>query len=314
MIRLDSITKTYSQKRRVTNALRGVDLAVEEGQAVAVVGESGSGKTTLARVVLGLLDPTSGSYSYRGREVSSLSGSDRRQWRSDVQAVFQNPLSALNPRLKVEVLVTEPVEAMEHMTRVERRTLAAECLERVGLPGAMAQRYPHQLSGGQRQRIAIARALSSRPKVLVLDEPVSALDVSVRAQILNLLKTLQQEHDLTYIYVTHDLATVGFLCDSMYVLYKGLTFEQGSVSSVLNTPLNPYTELLIRSVPDIDTANQLAVGDLGTTQNDSLEGCPFRDRCRYATDNCRTMPGLRTFLGDGQLSRCHFHPDERLIR
>lgn len=306
MIELSGISKLYRNGSHTHAALFDVSIRVEAQEAVAIVGESGAGKTTLARILLKLIDPSSGSYRYEGRDVISMSAGATRAWRREVQAVFQNPASSLNPRLPIDVLITEPLESTGGLGRFGRRKRAVELLEMVGLPPAMASRYPHQLSGGQRQRVAIARALSSRPKVLILDEPLSALDVSVRAQVLDLLVDLRQKLGVTYVYVTHDLATVGVLCDRAYVLYAGRVFEQVRTADLLRRPDNPYTRLLLESVPSLRIRHLPELGVEFETEDQSRAGCRFGKRCKHTQPVCLQVEPTLMMVGGGWWSRCHF--------
>jgi oligopeptide/dipeptide ABC transporter ATP-binding protein len=251
--------------------------------------------------------PSEGTYTFEGRDIPELRGEALRLWRREIQAVFQNPLAALNPRVRVDVLVTEPLEAQESGPFRNRRRIAAELLEMVGLPSSLSAAYPHQLSGGQRQRVAIARALSARPRVLVLDEPLSALDVSVRAQILTLLRDMRRALNMTYIYVTHDLATVRMLCDRAYVFYRGFIVEEVGLPRLVEAPDNPYTQLLLRSVPSFE--HSILGEDMSTSSSTAGRGnmgCLFADRCPYAQRVCfETAPKLEQIDSDWR-SRCHF--------
>jgi oligopeptide/dipeptide ABC transporter ATP-binding protein len=304
MIELRGVDKSYGAAR----ILRGVDFQVNEGESVAVIGESGSGKTTLSRILLRLTEPGAGSYTFAGQDVLALKGEALRHWRHNVQAVFQNPWQSLNPRLRVGRLLTEPVEAVEGLTRRERRRRAGELLELVGLPAHLVRHYPRELSGGQRQRIAIARAVSVRPRLLVLDEPVSSLDVSLRAQILNLLKGLIDEFGTSVVYVTHDLATVSYICSRAYVLYQGTIMEELSAAKLASQPDNPYTDMLRSSVLRIGQPGHVPARP-GLRNITTLgEGCVFADRCRHGQDACvQSAPELQPVEASGLWkSRCHF--------
>jgi ABC-type glutathione transport system ATPase component len=233
----------------VRHALRGVSLALEPGERVGVVGESGSGKTTLARLLVGLDRPTAGDVRFEGESIVGKRERDLRRLRTGAQMVFQDPMGSLDPRMTVGAIVAEPLVGLrapgDHAARV------AELLEAVGLPAGSARRYPHQFSGGQRQRIAIARALAPHPRVLVADEPVSALDVSVRAQVLNLILDLADDLHLTVVFVSHDLSVVRFLCDRVAVLYHGEIVEQGPTEAVYESPQHEYTQTLLAAVPTV---------------------------------------------------------------
>ena len=252
------VVRRYRRPRRsltrpgpVVEALRGVDLDVAYGQRLGIVGESGSGKSTLIRLLAGLDRPTSGSIRFAGREITRLPDRSLRFLRRDLQMVFQDPMSSLNPRMTVGDIIREPLVALGHP---DSRARVAELLDAVGLPAAAPHRYPHQFSGGQRQRISIARALSPRPKVLVADEPVSALDVSVRAQILNLLMDLVDEFSLTLVFVSHDLSVVRHVCDTVVVMRDGEIVERGTTAAVYERPTHPYTEALLAAAPTLRKA------------------------------------------------------------
>lgn len=236
--------------RPVVRALDGVSLAVHPGEMFGIVGESGSGKSTLARILLALEPPTSGEARYAGRQVSGLAEQELRFLRRDVQIVLQDPMSSLNPRMTVGDIVAEPLRALG--IGVDHRSRVASLLDQVGLPADAAKRYPHQFSGGQRQRIAIARALAPNPKVIIGDEPVSALDVSVRAQILNLLRDLAEQFDLTLVLVSHDLSVVRYLCERIAVMHRGKIVEYGPTEAIYDDPQDPYTRRLLAAIPTLD--------------------------------------------------------------
>lgn len=233
--------------------LNNIDFEVTAGESVAVVGESGAGKSTLGRILLGLNPPTEGEYRFDGRDVYQMEARERREWRPKVQAVMQNPRASLNPRLPIALSLTEPLDLAETLSRKQRQMRASALLEQVGLPAELVSRYPAQLSGGQRQRVAIARGISTSPEVLVLDEPLSALDVSARAQILQLLARLRHENDLTYVFITHDLTTVSELCSRLYVLQSGNLVEKLSTEAMLRGPEHFYTQRLLGSVLTLDS-------------------------------------------------------------
>jgi ABC-type oligopeptide transport system ATPase subunit len=233
----------------VVRAVNGVSFTVEAGRSLGIVGESGSGKTTIARLVMALDTPTSGSVRFRGRELHRLSREELRQARRDFQMVFQDPYGSLDPRRTVERIVTEPLEALTDLSRAERRERAVESLVAVGLRATDLTKYPHEFSGGQRQRIAIARALITRPRLIVADEPVSALDVSVQAQVLNLMEDLRQAYGISYLLISHDLAVVNHLCDEVCVVYKGEIVERGAPQVLFAHARHPYTRSLLSAAP-----------------------------------------------------------------
>ena len=230
-------------------ALRGVSLDIHAVRSLGVVGESGSGKSTLARLVMALDTPSAGSVELLGRDLHRLTACELRAARRDLQMVFQDPYGSLDPRQTVETIVTEPLQALANATKAELRERAAEVLAQVGLRAGDAHKYPHEFSGGQRQRIAIARALITRPRLIVADEPVSALDVSVQAQVLNLLQDLQERHGVSYLLISHDLAVVQQLCDEVLVLYQGQVVERGAPQALFTQPRHPYTQALVAAVP-----------------------------------------------------------------
>ena len=233
------------------HALNGVNFSIASGRSLGIVGESGSGKSTLARLVMALDTPTSGTVELLGRNLHQLPAEQLRQARRDFQMVFQDPYGSLDPRQTVERIVTEPLQAQGQTTRAEQREQAAQVLAQVGLRTNDLGKYPHEFSGGQRQRIAIARALVTRPRLIVADEPVSALDVSVQAQVLNLLHDLQQQLGLSYLFISHDLAVVQHLCDDAIVLSEGRIVERGAPQQLFHAPQHPYTQALVRAVPRI---------------------------------------------------------------
>ena len=235
--------------RPQVHALRGVSLDIHAGRSLGVVGESGSGKSTLARLVMALDTPSAGSVELLGRDLHRLTACELRAARRDLQMVFLDPYGSQDPRQTVETIVTEPLQALANATKAELRERAAEVLAQVGLRAGDAHKYPHEFSGGQRQRIAIARALITRPRLIVADEPVSALDVSVQAQVLNLLQDLQERHGVSYLLISHDLAVVQQLCDEVLVLYQGQVVERGAPQALFTQPRHPYTQALVAAVP-----------------------------------------------------------------
>jgi ABC-type oligopeptide transport system ATPase subunit len=258
IIEASGVRRVYRRPRtslqrpgEVVEALKGVSLGIEEGERFGIVGESGSGKSTLIRLLAALDRPTQGSIRFDGREISALPERSLKFLRRRLQVVFQDPMSSLDPRMRVRDIVAEPLVALGEPGAGRR---VAELLDAVGLPATAADRYPHQFSGGQRQRIAIARALSPRPAVLVADEPVSALDVSVRAQILNLLADLVEEYRLTLVFVSHDLAVVRHVCETVAVMHRGEIVETGPVQQVWDAPSHPYTQALLDAVPTLEKA------------------------------------------------------------
>jgi len=253
LLEVENLAKSFqiSRKHRV-DAVKGVSFRIEEGQTYGLVGESGSGKSTVARMVARLTEPTSGVVRFAGDDVTRLDRAQRQQYRQDVQIVFQDPFGALNPRMTVEELITEPLVVHRRGTASDRGSRARDLVERVGLPVSSLARKPVDFSGGQRQRIMIARALALQPRLIVADEPVSALDVSVQAQVLNLLKDLQEEFGLSYLFISHDLSVVEFISDQIGVMYLGELIEEGAKRDIYANPQQPYTRSLIEAIPTIE--------------------------------------------------------------
>ena len=299
-----------SRVRGYVHALNGVTFRVPTGSTFGLVGESGCGKSTLARTVVRLYEPTDGRIIFEGRDVTGLRGEALREYRRRVQLVFQDPYASLNPRMTVETIITEGMRAYGLGNRKERRARAADLLERVGLKAEHLSRYPHEFSGGQRQRIGIARALALEPKLIVADEPVSALDVSVQAQVINLLLDLQEEFRLSYLLIAHDLELVRFISDEIGVMYLGRLVETGPAVEVCREPLHPYTEALLASAPVPKPGRRVRAalgGDVPSPINPPA-GCAFHTRCPLAVARCREeAPGLRP-VGERRQVACHLRP------
>jgi dipeptide transport system ATP-binding protein len=301
-------------------ALRGASFALDAGRTLAVVGESGCGKSTLARLVTLIEPPTAGRLEIDGRQVAGdgarIDAEQRRHVRRTVQIVFQDPYGSLNPRKKVGTILAEPITVNTTMPATERRSVVEDMMARVGLRPEHYNRYPHMFSGGQRQRIAVARALMLRPKIVVLDEPVSALDVSIQAQVLNLLLELQTELQLGYLFISHDLSVVRHVADEVMVMYLGRPIEQGPRDAIFDRALHPYTRALQASSPSTDPERRsqrlLIKGELPSPL-DPPPGCPFHPRCPFADARCRTeVPKLQPYDGAGHRHACHAVEERRL--
>jgi oligopeptide transport system ATP-binding protein len=288
-----------SSKGSTVRAVEDVSFALNEGEVLGLVGESGSGKTTIGQATLRLIHPTAGQILFRAQEITHWRDRALKSFRRYAQPIFQDPFASLNPRLTVEAIITEPLKThLRAASRSGRQQRARELLEQVGLPVESLGRYPHQFSGGQRQRIAIARALALAPALVIADEPVSALDVSIQAQIINLLKTLQKEYHLALLFIGHDLAVVEHISDRIMVLYLGRVMEIGPARRLIQMPKHPYTEALISAVPEPSLASPrrriILKGDLPSPANPP-SGCVFRTRCPYALPECsRQIPPLRS--------------------
>ncbi len=307
------VPQPWPQPPRLLFAVNEVSLTLQAGRTLGIVGESGCGKSTLSRLLAGTLEPTGGSIELRGVDITKLKTAERTSRLRDVQMVFQSPYTSLDPRMRVGQAVREPLDVHESRLPVaERNARAAAMLKRVGLePATYFTRFPHELSGGQRQRVGIARALVYHTRVVVCDEPVSALDVSVQAQVVNLLRELQAELQVAYVFVSHDLAVVGAISHEIAVMYLGRVVELGSARDVLRTPRHPYTQVLVESTnipePTVERARspRLLSGEVPSPL-DPPSGCPFRTRCWMATAICLTeIPSLQSRLGVAQEVACH---------
>lgn len=300
VLAVSALTKTFGN----VHAVRDVSFAIMAGKSFGLVGESGSGKSTTARLVLRLIDPTSGTVQIQGSDLSSLDANALRRLRQHMQMIFQDPYGSLNPRMTVREILSEPLEVHDVLPRADRKTRVSDLIQEVGLPLDALERFPHEFSGGQRQRIAIARALATSPQLLIADEPVSALDVSIQAQVLNLLKDLHHRHNLAMLFISHDLRVVHFMCDEIAVMYLGKIVEVGPRDAIFNKPAHPYTRALIESMPGRGLTRARLRGEIPSA-DDIPAGCPFRSRCREAVDRCAVDDPRLVTLDGRHLAACH---------
>ena len=310
LLELRDVEVEYTrQGRPPVRAVAGASLSVEGGQVVGLVGETGCGKSTLARAAVGLVAPTAGSVWFEGRQIRPLGRRARSRADARLQMVFQNPFSSLNPRRRVGDQIADAIAILGLVSAGRRRERVAQLLERVGLPGSAAQRFPHQYSGGQRQRIAIARALAAEPSVLVLDEPLSSLDASAQAQVANLLKNLARELNVGLLLISHDLAIVRHIADVVAVMYLGLVVETAPSRRLWSAPLHPYTEALIEAIPRSDGKGWLPESLPGEVPDPARppSGCRFHPRCPYAFDRCVSEPPALSAVAPKRAVACWLH-------
>jgi oligopeptide transport system ATP-binding protein len=296
------INKGFLGEKKVVKAVDGVSFTIRQGETLGIVGESGCGKSSLGRSVIRLLQPTSGEVHFEGEDITKMSQSEMKKIRKEIQMVFQDPYASLNPRSTIRSILETPLITHGNKNKKSRTQIIENLIEKIGLRKEQLDRYPHEFSGGQRQRIGIARALTLNPKLIVADEPVSALDVSVQSQVLNLMVELQKEFNLSYMFISHDLSVVKHISDRVAVMYLGRIVEIAEVESMYATPLHPYTKALMSAVPLPDPTKKreriILQGDLPSPVNPPT-GCTFHTRCPIATEECKhTIPTLREIKED----------------
>jgi len=306
----------FFEKKKYVKAVNDVSFDLYEGETLGIAGESGCGKSTLIRTCLRLLDPTGGTIEFDGHEIANAPQRQIKHLRKDMQIIFQDPYASLDGRWNVEKLIEEPLLVNKCCaTKEDRKKKVRELLESVSIREEYLKRYPHEFSGGQRQRIAIASALATDPKLVMCDEPVSALDVSVRAQVLNLLKELQEKFNLTYIFVSHDMSVIEYICDRVAIMYLGKIVEIGDKDDIFNDPKHPYTQALLSAVPKVDQSAAageriILEGDIPSPV-DPPSGCVFHTRCRYATERCKTCEPILKDMGKGHCVSCYLYEEEK---
>ena len=294
------------EKSGTVKAVDDISFSIKEGKTLGMVGESGSGKTTASRAILRLINPDAGEICINNTYVNKLKKEELRKFRKNMQIVFQDPYGSLNPRMTVGKIISEPLKIHSGMNKKDMQTRLAELLNLVGLSAEHADRYPHEFSGGQRQRIGVARAIALNPKFIILDEPVSALDVSIQGQILNLLKDLQEKLKLTYLFVAHDLAVVEHISDNIVVMYLGKILEENTKQGLYERPLHPYTESLMKSIPDkkpVKHGFTVLPGEIPSPENPP-SGCYFHPRCPFVMDICKSEYPRMSIKGDARVA-CH---------
>lgn len=311
LIEVKDLKKHFTKHKKTVKAVDGVSFFIRKGETFGLVGESGCGKSTIGRTLIRLYKPTDGEIIYDNKDIANLSDKQLLPYRKKIQMIFQDPYASLNARMTVKDIIGEPLDIHNLAKGKKREEIILDLLDRVGLNKDHASRYPHEFSGGQRQRIGIARALAVEPEFIICDEPISALDVSIQAQVVNMLDDLQKEMGLTYLFIAHDLSMVRYISDRIGVMYLGNLMEMSESEELYNSPLHPYTQALLSSipVPDPNTAKQskriILEGDV-PTPIDPPSGCKFRTRCRYAKDACaQSVPELKEIKKDHFVA-CHF--------
>ena len=315
LLSVKNLKKHFPIRKGVLNRVKGAVKAVDgitfdvyKGETLGIVGESGCGKSTTGRLIIGLQEATEGEVWYQDRDILQLKRNKMKEVRRSVQMIFQDPYSSLNPKWTIEKIISEPIDNYLKKTKLEKSNLIDELLETVGMDKSVKYRYPHEFSGGQRQRIGIARALALNPEVLIADEPVSALDVSIQGQVLNLLSDLQKDFSLTYIFVSHDLTVIDHFCDRVLVMYLGKVVEISKKEDLYNNPLHPYTQALLSAIPSHEEKKERIIlkGDVPSPSN-IPSGCPFHTRCPVAMEKCKDIvPKLRDIATEQKVA-CHLY-------
>lgn len=306
LVRVERLKKYFSTARGLLHAVDDVTMSIEKGHTVGIVGESGCGKSTLGRTIIHLLEKTAGKIYLEGNDISDVKGKDLKRVREQMQIIFQDPYSSIDPKKSIRDTVREPLKVSKKFSKAEIEERTDMLMDLVGIDERLKYAYPHELDGGRRQRVGIARALALDPKFVVCDEPVSALDVSIQAQVLNLLKRLQLDRNLTYMFVTHDMSVVRHISDEICVMYLGQVVEKCHAKELFQMPLHPYTKALLSAIPSIDidhpTKREILKGELSSPINPK-PGCRFAARCRFATEAC-LQPQVQTEVSPGHFVRC----------
>lgn len=311
LVEVSNLSKQFKiDKKNTLKAVDNISFHINKGETFGLVGESGCGKTTLGRTVLRIYDPTEGYIKFEDKDISVARGKDLTEFKKNAQIIFQDPYASLDPRLTIGEIVSEGLEVHFKLTKKEIYEKSVEILRKVGLGDDYINRYAHELSGGQRQRVGIARALAVEPKFIVCDEPISALDVSIQAQIVNLLIELQQEYDLTYLFISHDLSMIRYISDRIGVMYLGSFVEIGASDEIFNDPLHPYTKALISAIPTPDPdlceqANRIKLKGEIPSNVHKIQGCKFHTRCEFASDKCKTEKPPLIEVKKNRYVACH---------
>lgn len=313
MIHIEQVRKIYKTGATTIEAVKGVNLTIERGETIGLVGESGSGKSTLGKILIGLEPPTNGTITYRGTELWNKKKFNRIR-PGEIQIVFQDPQSSLDPRMRIKDIIIEPLLALSSKERKEKgsKERLVYLMNRVGLKEEHLDRYPHEFSGGQRQRIAIARALITDPLFIILDEPTSALDVSVQAQVLNLLKELKKERNLTYLFISHNMSVIRYMCDRIAVMYKGKIVEIGPVHAIFQNPKHPYTKILLSSLPSLLDKKREKINFAQSVEHNSETACVFYTKCPFRREICLIEPDYQNTAENHSVS-CHIYQEEEQI-